>query len=126
MTKIARSLLLVAPMVFAPGCKSSPLVAPVASTISVFASSATVTAGGTVEVAAEVIEEAGTPVHDGTLVRFSATLGTVEPVEARTRNGIATTTFTAGNAAGTAKVTATSGAASGGEAGTNVVDIVIG
>ena len=126
MTTTTRFLLLVTLMAVAAGCKSSPLVAPVASTISVFASSAKVDLGGTVQVVAEVIEEAGTPVHDGTLVRFTATLGSVEPFEAETRKGIASATFTAGSAAGVARVTATSGAASGGEAGTNAVEIVVG
>lgn len=122
---VARSALLTALLVFAAGCDSSPLVAPVASTISVFTSATTVQPGGSVEVAAHVIEEAGTPVHDGTVVRFSVTLGTVEPAEARTRDGIATTTFTAGSAAGTAKITATSGAATAGDP-SNVAEIVIG
>jgi hypothetical protein len=53
-------------------------------------------------------------VQNGTTVRFSTTLGRVDPVEAQTRNGIATTTFFAGNDSGVAEVRATSGGAGGG------------
>jgi len=106
-------------------CDSSPLVAPVASTISVTSSASALVPGGVAEIEAYVIEEAGTPVQDGTVVRFSATLGTVDPREARTTGGVATTTFIAGPTAGTAKVTALSGAATAGEI-PNTVDIVIG
>ena len=113
--------------VMATACKSSPLVAPVASTITVFSSAATLTPGGTAEISAVVIEEAGTAVHDGTVVRFTATLGTVEPAEVETRDGVAITTFTAGSAAGTAQIAAESGFASPvGEDGTNFVEITIG
>ena len=106
-------------------CDSAPLVAPVASTITVSAPAGALAPGGTTEVSAYVVEEAGTPVHDGTVVRFTATLGRVEPAEAETRNGVARTTFTAGNATGTARITAMSGGATGSDLG-NVVEITIG
>ena len=102
-----------------------PLVAPVASTISVSATNTVVVPGGSTEVFAEVIEEAGTPVHNGTVVRFSTTLGRVDPETATTVDGVARTTFTAGSATGTAKVTASSGAAAAGDLG-NVVEITVG
>ena len=108
-----------------------PLVAPVASTISISATTTTVPPGGSTEVTAVVVEEAGTPVHNGTVVRFSSTLGRVEPEEATTTDGVARATFTAGSTAGTAKVTASSGAASASGTGTSSalgssVDITIG
>ena len=106
-------------------CDSSPLVAPVGSTISVFSTTTTLAPGGTAEISAVVIEEAGTPVHDGTVVRFSATLGTVNPVEVETRDGVALTTFTAGSMAGTAQIAATSGGALTGPEAPNVIDITI-
>jgi hypothetical protein len=107
-------------------CDSAPLVAPIASTITVFSTATTLTPGGSAEISAIVIEEAGTPVHDGTVVRFSATLGTVDPVEAETRDGVAVTTFTAGSQAGTAQVVATSGGALTGPEAPNFIDITIG
>ena len=106
-------------------CGWDPLVAPVASTISVSATATTVAPGGSTDVFAVVIEEAGTPVHNGTVVRFSTTLGRVEPEQATTRDGIARATFTAGSTTGTAKVTASSGAAAAIELG-NVVEITVG
>jgi hypothetical protein len=108
----------------AAACESSPLTAPVASTISISALSMTVHPGGSTDIVAVVTEEAGTAVHNGTVVRFTATLGTIEE-SAETTDGVAHATFTAGSAAGTAKVTATSGAATASDQG-NTVDIVIG
>ena len=105
-------------------CDSSPLLAPIASTISVTSSATALAPGGAAEIEAYVIEEAGTPVHDGTVVRFSATLGNVDPRESKTTGGVARTTFVAGATAGTARVTALSGAATAGEI-PNTVDIVI-
>lgn len=117
-------VLLTAVMVTA--CDSAPLVAPIASTISVFSTATSLAPGGTAEISAIVIEEAGTPVHDGTVVRFSATLGTLDPIEAETRDGVAVTTFTAGSIAGTAQIAATSGGALTGPEAANVIDITIG
>jgi hypothetical protein len=56
---------------------------------------------------------AGTPVHNGTVVTFTTTIGRVEPAEARTHNGQARVTFIANGQSGTATITAFSGGASG-------------
>ena len=56
---------------------------------------------------------AGTPVHNGTLVTFTTTLGRIEPAEARTSNGQVRVRFISGNQSGTAIITAFSGGASG-------------
>ena len=56
---------------------------------------------------------AGTPVQNGTLVSFTTTIGTIEPREARTRNGEVRVRFIAGGQSGSATVTAYSGGASG-------------
>jgi adhesin/invasin len=110
------------------GCEKVPLLAPTASTISVSAQTTVLPPGGSTPITATVVESGGTPVQNGTLVRFSASLGRVEPAEVETRGGSATTTFIAGSASGAARITATSGAASGGEGDTaaNVVTISIG
>jgi hypothetical protein len=109
-------------------CESVPLGAPTESTISVTASTGTLSPGGTAEITALVIEQSGTPVHNGTVVRFTATNGQVSPVEAETRDGLAVTTFTAANTSGVARIRATSGSATGGDGATpsNVVEIQIG
>ena len=55
---------------------------------------------------------AGTPVHNGTLVSFTTTLGRIEPSEARTQNGQVRVKFIASGQSGTATITAFSGGAS--------------
>src|SRR5918993_3165087 len=109
-------------------CDRVPLLGPSGSTISISAQSSSLPPGGSTQVTATVVEDGGTPVHDGTLVRFSASLGRVDPPEVETRGGSATTTFIAGTSSGTAQIRATSGAASGGEGevAANVVNITIG
>lgn len=110
----------------AAGCEKAQLLAPTKSTISISAATRLLPPGGSTEITAIVTEEAGSPVQNGTTVRFSATLGNVSPVEVQTRNGIALTTFSAGTDSGIARVRAISGAASGGSDNTNQVEITIG
>ncbi|MYD71142.1 MAG: PKD domain-containing protein [Acidobacteria bacterium] len=92
-------------------CDSTPLVAPTESTLHLVVSDTIVPSGGSTTVTARVVESAGTPVHDGTVVSFSATLGTVHPPEAPTARGSARATFTAGQASGVAEIRAYSGVA---------------
>ena len=111
-TRIIFSLGVLA-MLVAISCDRVPLLAPTESTVTVDAGSRVVETGGSTSVSAMVIEQSGTPVQNGTVVRFTTTLGRLEPVEAQTRNGVATTTFFAGNDSGVAEVRATSGGAGG-------------
>lgn len=97
--------------VVAAACDRVPLQAPANSTITVNANDRVLPLGGSTEVSATVIESAGTPVQNGTVVRFTTSLGRLDPVEAQTHNGIAATTFFAGDASGVAEVRATSGGA---------------
>ena len=92
-------------------CDSAPLLAPTESTLSVVVGHAVVPAGGSTTVTAHVVEAAGTAVHDGTVVTFTATLGSLHPVEVATSRGRATAVFTAGTASGIAEVRAYSGGA---------------
>ena len=107
-------------------CDKAQLLAPTSSTITVSAPTRLLPSGGNTEITAFVLEQSGTPVQNGTTVRFSTTLGRVDPVEAQTRNGLAFTMFFAENGSGIAEVRATSGAASGGDDSTNVVQLTIG
>jgi PKD domain-containing protein/Big-like domain-containing protein len=100
-------------------CDSVPLTAPTNSTIVLTAGTRVLPVGGNTQLTAEVIEQAGTPVHDGTTVRFLTSLGRVDPAEAQTRNGIATTMFFAGDDSGIADVRASSGGAGGGSTPAN-------
>ena len=105
---------LLAMAVITASCDKAQLLAPTNSTISLSAASRTLALGGSTEVTAVVIEQAGTPVQNGTTVRFTTSLGRVDPVEAQTHNGVATTTFFAGDTSGLAEVRALSGGAGAG------------
>lgn len=98
-------------LIVAPACDKVPLLAPNESTITLAVNTTTLGLNGTAELVASVIEPAGTPVHDGTTVVFTASVGVVEPREARTEGGVARATFRAGTQSGTASITAFSGSA---------------
>ena len=74
-------------------------------------------------------EQASLSTEEGE-IRFVPTArlaGLALPAEAETRDGVATTIFTAGSTAGTAQIAAESGGAIPlGETGTNFVEITIG
>jgi hypothetical protein len=92
-------------------CDKVPLLAPTESTITLSVSTTTMASNGTALVMATVIEKPGTPVHNGTMVTFTGSLGSFDPPEAPTVNGTATTTFRANGSSGTAKIGAVSGGA---------------
>lgn len=93
----------------APACDQMPLTAPTGTTITLYASSTAVGLNGSVDITANVIESAGTPVQNGTVVTFVTTLGTIDPAEARTTSGKVTVRLLAGTVSGTAEVQAFSG-----------------
>lgn len=93
------------------GCDKVALTAPTQSTITLFTNATVVALNGTTEITANVIESAGTPVQNGTLVTFTTTLGSIDPREVRTNNGRATVRFTAGGTSGRASIVAFSGSA---------------
>jgi hypothetical protein len=124
--RAAAGLLVVAAGLASAGCDKAQLLAPTKSTITLSAPTRVLPAGGSIEVTAFVIEEAGTPVQNGTAVRFTASLGRLDPPQVQTRNGIAVTTFHAMNTSGVARITASSGGATGGDDDTNVLEITVG
>ena len=103
-----------------------PLVAPSGSAMTLVAETNVLPVNGETNVIAVILEGGisttgnntavtngvGTPVHNGTLVTFTTTLGRIEPAEARTTAGRTTVKLIADGRSGTAKVTAFSGAAS--------------
>jgi hypothetical protein len=107
-------------------CQRVPLLAPSGSAITL-TGAATASATESVTITALVIEggvgtttqsgtstpasSGGTPVHNGTVVSFTTTLGQITPAEAKTVNGKVTVTFTGDGRAGACVITATSGAA---------------
>jgi hypothetical protein len=107
------------------GC-GIPLVAPSGTAITLLSSKNVVPLAGSADITAVLIEGGqppddtggvsagvGTPVHNGTVVTFTTTLGRIEPAEAKTTNGRATTRFIADpDQSGVATITAFSGGAS--------------
>ncbi len=128
-SRIVGTALALTALVGLAACDST-LMAPTNSTIRVTAAAQAVPIGGSTQIQAQVIEQAGTPVQDGTAVRFTTDLGSMDPVDAETRNGVATATFLAGTVSGVAQIRATSGGATpaddGGTLAANVVQIVVG
>jgi hypothetical protein len=125
LSRFASFALLLATLLVA-GCDKSPLLAPTQSTITVSAGSRELPSTGTTQITAVVTEQAGTAAQDGTTVRFSTTLGVLDPMQSQTRNGAAVTTFFAANSSGVARIRAISGLASGGETESNLVEITVG
>ena len=119
---MARVFLALFVSVLSTACERVPLTAPTASTITITSDQAVLPLNGTATVRAVVIEAGGTPVHNGTMVTFTSTLGTIDPVEAKTVSGIATATFKAGSTSGKSNIKAFSGGATT----TTGVDVTIG
>jgi hypothetical protein len=116
----------------ASACDKMPLLAPAGTVITIFPTATNVPANGSTEIVATVIENgttatpptnggtgttsttgSGTPVHNGTLVTFTTTIGRIEPTEARTNNGQVRVRFFGNGQSGQATITAFSGGASG-------------
>jgi hypothetical protein len=108
MSKLKRLSLAVL-SVAAVTCEKAPLMAPVDSKLTVFVNPPFIVANGGVSViSAFVVEPAGTPVPDGTVVFFFTTLGRIEP-QGKTVDGVARVNLVADSRSGTAKVTAATG-----------------
>jgi hypothetical protein len=117
-------------------CDRMPLTAPSGTAITLVATTNLLPVNGSTDVTAILIEGGlspgtgtdnptttngvGTPVHNGTLVTFTTSLGRIEPAEARTQNGRATVKLFGDGRSGTATVSAFSGAA------TQTVEVAIG
>jgi len=124
--------LLVASTLLVVGCDKVPLLAPTNSTVTLTAATTVLPTGGSTDVTAFVAESSGTPVQNGTRVRFTTNLGRMEPVEVETLNGYAGAVFLAGDVSGLADVRAMSGSAGGttgeaaGSTASNLVQIAVG
>jgi hypothetical protein len=118
-------------------CDKAQFTAPSGTAITLLVSTNALPVNGEVDITAVLIEGAlsggtgnnsssttnageGTPVHNGTVVTFTTTLGRLEPTEATTSNGRAVTKLIADGRSGVATITAYSGAA------TQTLDVKIG
>src|SRR5687767_6177105 len=127
-TTIRLSLVAVLAVLGVMACDTVPLTSPTGSTIALSIDRNVLPLNGQTTVRAVVMESAGTPVHNGTIVTFQPSIGSTNPIEAPTVNGIATTTFLAGGLSGTGFIHAFSGAArtGGGNASSGGVEVRIG
>jgi hypothetical protein len=116
--RLSPVLAAVALMAAAASCEKVPLLAPSGSSITLTTASSVLSANGTTQIIAQVIEASGTPPHSGTHITFTTSLGTVQPSDAETDiNGRAIVTFSAGSNNGVAMITASSGGATTGTSG---------
>jgi hypothetical protein len=127
-TTIRLSFVAVLSVIAVMACDSVPLTSPTGSTITLSIDRNVLPLNGQATVRAVVIESAGTPVHNGTMVTFQAAIGSTSPVEAATVNGVATVTFLAGSMSGRGFIHAFSGAArtGSGNASSGGVEVVVG
>jgi hypothetical protein len=94
-----------------PSCGQAIITAPIGSTITIFINPPFIAAQGDIAIVSVfVLEPAGTPVPDGTVVQFFTTLGTI-PEQGKTNDGVARVNLTSDTRSGTAKVTVFSGPA---------------
>lgn len=112
-TSMKSKLMLVALAAAQVFCNQAILTAPVGATIpSLVANPTFIAANGEVSViSALVIEAAGTPVPDGTVVQFFTTLGRIEE-QGKTNDGVARVNMVSDTRSGSAEISAFSGAAS--------------
>lgn len=106
---------------FVSSCERVPLLAPPDSAIVLTINTTTVPLNGTAQLTAIVTEAGGTAPQNGTVVTFTTTLGSIDPVEAQTQNGRAVATLHSGSRSGKANVRASSGGAE-----TDPVEVLIG
>jgi hypothetical protein len=92
-------------------CDTVPLTSPTGSTISISIDKNILPINGQATITAVVTEVSGTAVHNGTVVTFQPSIGSVNPPEAKTVNGVATATFLAGALSGSGVIHAFSGPA---------------
>lgn len=115
-------------------CDKMPLVAPTGTTITLVAGTNSLPVDGSADIVAILVEGgviqgsnnaavapgSGTPVHNGTVVTFTTTLGRIRPADAQTVAGRATVRLVGDGRSGIATVTAFSGGA------TQTIDVNIG
>jgi Bacterial Ig-like domain (group 1)/PKD domain len=96
-------------------CDKAPLTAPTGSTLTLFSSTTIVPLGGTAQITAQVFASGNIPVHNGTVVDFTTTIGTIDPAECRTHDGTCTAILSAGSTSGKCTVRAFSGGINSGD-----------
>jgi hypothetical protein len=111
--RVAASLLLLTSLLPSLGCDKASPVAPNGTILSVSASPARISLTGQSTITVIGRKPDGNPLNDGTEIRLTASLGSIEPFVTVDRNGAATATFRADGRLGTARITAATGGSTG-------------
>lgn len=112
-----RSLLLSILAVAAVGCDKATPTAPSGSTLGISASPARIGLNGTSTITIIGRQPNGSAMREGTEVRLSTSIGTIDPLVVIGRDGNATATLRGDGRKGAATVTASTGTLSGGGSG---------
>jgi hypothetical protein len=108
-TALCGTLLLASAALLHTTCHQAIMTAPPGSSLTLFANPPFIPANGGVSIiTALVIEPAGTPVADGTVVQFFTTLGRIDE-QGKTNDGVARVNLISDSRSGTAQVVAVSG-----------------
>lgn len=91
-------------------CDEGTPVAPTGAVLRISAQPTRIAATGTSTVSLQAVRSNGNPVNEGTEIRLSSTIGTIDEVVFTDRNGVAKATLTGDGRVGTATVSAHSGA----------------
>jgi hypothetical protein len=111
-TKLALASALAVLAVSLTTCNQAIMTAPAGSTLTINANPRFISANGGVSVISVlVIEQAGTPVADGTVVQFFTDLGSI-PEQGKTNDGVVRVNFVSDSRSGQATITAISGGGS--------------
>ncbi len=107
-------------------CNQAIMTAPTNSTLDMFINPSIIAAnGGVAIVSVLVIEPAGTPVPDGTVVQFFTNLGDI-PEQGKTNDGVVRVNLRATGRSGEAAITAVSGGAGGSVSTTTTSSTLVG
>ncbi|HEV2855819.1 MAG TPA: PKD domain-containing protein [Thermoanaerobaculia bacterium] len=117
-SRVVLPLLLLVSLLPLAGCDKASPVAPNGTILSVSANPSKIALNGRSTITIIGRKPDGNPLNEGTEVRLSANLGSIDPIVTVDRNGTATATFRSDGRLGTAMVTAATGGAVGSTGGT--------
>lgn len=110
MQRLTLALCLLPALTLFTACDKSSPVAPEGTTITINANPVTIPTNGTSTITVTGRKGNGLPLTEGTVIRFSTSIGTIEASVATDREGVARATLRGDGRAGKAKVQATTGA----------------
>jgi hypothetical protein len=108
-------LCVVAAFLIEVSCDKAALTAPTGSTITLFSNTTIVPLGGTAEITAQIFASGNIPVHNGTVVNFTTTIGNFDLTECRTHDGTCSVRLAPAGTSGKATVRAFSGGINSGD-----------